>query len=375
MAEDSDLEKTEQATPQRLEKAREEGDVPRSRELATFTGLLAAGSGIWLSGDHLVRQLETILVSGMSFERAQAFDFAMIYSRLGKNLSDLLLAFAPLAGLLIAVAILSPALIGGWLFTTKALVPKFTRMNPVKGLSNLVSTHALVELIKAIGKSALVGGVAWMVIMHEENAVFSLSGESIHESTTHLGALLWFAFISMTGALGLIVLIDAPYQMWNYAKKLKMTREEVRQESKESEGDPQVKARIRAQQREMARRRMMAEVPTADVVVTNPTHYAVALKYADGAMGAPIVWRKALMKLPQRFASWLPSIASLLWKRRHWHVRCIATPNWAPRSRKRCIPLSPRFWLMCSSSALIVSAAALPRAFRAISKYRLNLTH
>lgn len=292
MAEDSDLEKTEQATPQRLEKAREEGDVPRSRELATFTGLLAAGSGIWLSGDHLVRQLETILVSGMSFERAQAFDFAMIYSRLGKNLSDLLLAFAPLAGLLIAVAILSPALIGGWLFTTKALVPKFTRMNPVKGLSNLVSTHALVELIKAIGKSALVGGVAWMVIMHEENAVFSLSGESIHESTTHLGALLWFAFISMTGALGLIVLIDAPYQMWNYAKKLKMTREEVRQESKESEGDPQVKARIRAQQREMARRRMMAEVPTADVVVTNPTHYAVALKYADGAMGAPIVVAK-----------------------------------------------------------------------------------
>lgn len=292
MAEDSDLEKTEQATPQRLEKAREEGDVPRSRELATFTGLLAAGSGIWLSGDHLIRQLETILISGMSFERAQAFDFAMVYSRMGKNLSDLLLAFAPLAGLLIAVAILSPALIGGWLFSTKALVPKFTRMNPIKGLSNLVSTHALVELIKAIGKSALVGVVAWMVVVHEQDAVFSLSVESIHESTTHLSALLWFAFISMTGALGLIVLIDAPYQMWNYAKKLKMTREEVRQEAKESDGDPQVKARIRAQQREMARRRMMAEVPTADVVVTNPTHYAVALKYADGAMGAPIVVAK-----------------------------------------------------------------------------------
>ena len=292
MAEDSDLEKTEQASPQRIEKAREEGDVPRSRELATFTGLLAAGSGIWLSGDHLVREMETMLVSGMSFDRVQAFDFNSLYTHLGRSLGDLIFAFAPLAGLLIAVAVLSPAFIGGWLFSTKALVPNFGRMNPVKGLGNMVSSRALVELVKAIAKASLVGVIAWAVIAHEQDAVMSLSVESIHESTRHLGSLMWFAFISMTGALGLIVLIDAPYQMWHYAHKLKMTREEVRQEAKEADGDPQIKAKIRAQQREMARRRMMSEVPTADVVVTNPTHYAVALKYADGAMRAPIVVAK-----------------------------------------------------------------------------------
>ncbi|MDR3392926.1 MAG: flagellar biosynthesis protein FlhB [Sulfuriferula sp.] len=300
MAEDSDLEKTEQATPKRLEKAREEGDVPRSRELATFTGLLAAGSGLWLSGDHLIRQLETTLVSGMSFNRTQAYDFATLYSQLARNLVDLMLAFAPMAGLLILVTLLSPALIGGWLFSTKALVPNFGRMNPIKGVTNMVSARALVELIKAVAKASLVGGVAWMVMAHEKEAVLSLSVESVHQSTAHLADLLWYAFIWMTAALGLIVLIDAPYQMFHYAKKLKMTREEVRQEAKEAEGDPQVKAKIRAQQREMARRRMMAEVPTADVVVTNPTHYAVALKYADGTMRAPIVVAKGADEVAAR---------------------------------------------------------------------------
>ncbi|WP_124951087.1 flagellar biosynthesis protein FlhB [Sulfuriferula thiophila] len=292
MAEDSDLEKTEQASPQRLEKAREEGDVPRSRELATFTGLLAAGGGIWLSGDQLVRQLETTLISGMSFTRAQAYDFSMLYSQLARNIVDLMLAFAPLAGVLILVALLSPALIGGWLFSTKALVPNFGRMNPIKGMTNMVSSRALVELIKAVAKATLVGVIAWMVIAHEQDAVMSLSVESIHQSTAHMSSMIWFAFISMTAGLGLIVLIDAPYQMWHYADKLKMTREEVKQEAREADGDPQIKAKIRAQQREMSRRRMMAEVPTADVVVTNPTHYAVALKYADGAMRAPIVVAK-----------------------------------------------------------------------------------
>lgn len=300
MAEDSDLEKTEQATPQRLEKAREEGDVPRSRELVTFTGLLAAGSGLWMSGDHLVRQLETTLISSMSFERARAFDFSLLYAKLSQNLVDIMLAFAPLAGLLIAVALLSPALIGGWLFSTKALAPNFSRMNPIKGLGNMVSSQALVELIKAIIKTVLVGVVAWVVMLHQKEAVVGMSVESVHESATHLGNLMWVAYISMTAALGLIVFIDAPYQMWHYANKLKMTREEVRQEAKESDGDPHIKAKIRAQQREMARRRMMSEVPTADVIVTNPTHYAVALKYADGAMHAPIVVAKGADEVAAR---------------------------------------------------------------------------
>ena len=292
MAEDSDLEKTESASPQRLEKAREDGDVPRSRELATFTMLLAAGSGIWFSGEKLIRQLESMLVSGLDFERAIAFDPAALFARLGGSLGELLVVFAPIALLLIVVALATPAVIGGWLFSTKALLPNFGRMNPVKGLGNLVSSNAAVEFGKAIAKTILVGAVAGLVIWQQKDAVLALSVESLHEGTTHLASLLWISFITIAGALGVIVLIDAPYQVWHHANKLKMTREEVRQEAKESDGDPQIKAKIRAQQREMARRRMMSEVPTADVVVTNPTHYAVALKYSDGAMRAPKVVAK-----------------------------------------------------------------------------------
>lgn len=292
MSEDSDLEKTESATPQRLEKAREDGNVPRSRELATFTILIAAGSGIWFSGDKLIRQLESTLVSGLSFERTQAFDMSALFAHLGASLGDLLLVFAPIALLLIIVALLTPAIIGGWLFSTKSLQPNFGRMNPIKGLGNLVSSNAAVEFGKAIAKTILVGVVASLVIWQQKDAVLALSVESLHEGSAHLGSLLWISFITITGALGVIVLIDAPYQVLHHANKLKMTRQEVRQEAKESDGDPQIKAKIRAQQREMARRRMMSEVPTADVVVTNPTHYAVALKYSDGAMRAPKVVAK-----------------------------------------------------------------------------------
>lgn len=292
MAEDSDLEKTEQASLQRLEKAREDGDVPRSRELATFTGLLAAGSAIWFSGDRLIRQLETSLSSGMSFDRAQAYDFSLLYAYIERDLRDLLLAFAPVAGILLLVTLLSPALIGGWLFSTKALTPNFSRINPITGLGNLFSSHSVIELVKAIAKATLVAVVAWLVVMQQKEAVMGLSLESLHAGITHMASLLWIAYITMTAALGLIVMMDVPYQLWHYGNKLKMTREEVRQENKESDGDPQIKAKIRAQQREMARRRMMSAVPNADVVVTNPTHYAVALKYADGVMGAPIVVAK-----------------------------------------------------------------------------------
>ena len=292
MSEDSDLEKTESATPQRLEKAREDGNVPRSRELATFTILMAAGSGIWFSGDKLIRQLENTLVSGLSFERTMAFDASALFMHIGASLRDLLIAFAPIALLLIIVALITPALIGGWLFSTKSLQPNFGRMNPVKGLANLVSSNAAVEFGKAIAKTILVGVVAGFVVWGQKDAVLALSLESLQDGSAHLASLLWISFITVASALGVIVMIDAPYKVWHHANKLKMTRQEVRQEARESDGDPQIKAKIRAQQREMARRRMMSEVPTADVVVTNPTHYAVALKYSDGAMRAPKVVAK-----------------------------------------------------------------------------------
>ena len=292
MAEESDLEKTEPASQQKLEKAREDGDVPRSRELGTCTLLLAAGAGLWVTGDSMVRNLNRMLVAGLALDRAQVYDFELLSARIAGNLGDLLLAFAPLAGILIMVALFTPMLIGGWLFSSKALMPNFGKLNPLTGIANLISKNSLVELGKAIGKALVVGSVSYLVISSQFNAVIGLGMEPLSTGASHLGHLLLTTFIAIVGGLILIAAIDVPYQLWHYADKLKMTRQEIRQEAKESDGNPEIKAKIRQMQREMAKRRMMSEIPTADVVVTNPTHYAVALRYADGKMGAPRVVAK-----------------------------------------------------------------------------------
>lgn len=292
MAEDSDLERTEPASSRRLEQAREEGDVPRSRELLTCSVLLTAGCILWFAGDGLIRRLNSILVSGLSFDRTQAFDADILLNRIITNVVDVMVALVPMGVFLMLIAIASPLLMGGWLFSTKALQPNFGRMNLFKGLGNMFSSNALIELFKAVAKAALVGVVAWLVIMSEKDAVLALALEPLNQGSVHLASLLKTSFLAIVGALALIALIDVPYQMWHYANKLKMTRQEVVQEAKESDGNPQIKAKIRAQQREMARRRMMSEVPTADVIVTNPTHFSVALKYSEGKMRAPKVVAK-----------------------------------------------------------------------------------
>ncbi|GGI16252.1 MAG: flagellar biosynthesis protein FlhB [Oxalicibacterium faecigallinarum] len=292
MAEESDLEKTEPASPRKLEKAREEGDVPRSRELATCTLLLGAGAAFWFTGGSMINQINTMLSSGLSFNRDMAFDMNLLLTHTASQIIDLLIAFLPAALILIVVALASPMLIGGWLFSAKALQPNFARMNPIKGLGNMVSTRAAVELGKAIGKTLLVGCIAYTVIRFEIDAVMALSVESLKTGAEHLGHLMLLTFTFIASGLIIIAAVDAPYQMWQHAKKLMMTRQEVRQEAKESDGNPEIKAKIRQTQRAMARRRMMTEIPTADVVVTNPTHFAVALKYSENGMRAPKVVAK-----------------------------------------------------------------------------------
>ena len=292
MAEESDLEKTEAASPRRLEKAREEGDVPRSRELASMSVMLAAGLGFLMLGSQLAAALRTLMTDGLSLDRETLFDPALLAANTGQALIDLLIAFAPLALLLVVVALASPALIGGWNVSSKALMPNFARMNPLKGIGNMFSKNALIELVKALAKSALVGGVAYMVIKSDLGPLAELARLTPDNAVAQTGYLMLKAFLTIVAALVLIAAIDVPWQLKHYADKLKMTKEEVRQESKETEGNPQIKARIRQQQREMARRRMMAEIPKADVVITNPTHYAVAIKYKEGDMRAPTVVAK-----------------------------------------------------------------------------------
>lgn len=292
MSEDSELEKTEPASQKRLDDARKEGNVPRSRELATCTVLLAAGAAFWMLGGKLVAQLGSLLSNSLVFEREQAYDMDLLVTRAASLLVDVLLAFAPVAAVLMLVAIGAPLLIGGWNFSAKAFMPSFDKLNPLTGLTRMVSKNSLVELGKALGKTALVGYVAWIVVRGKQDAVMALVLEPLNVGSAHLGQLLMECFMLIVASLVAIAAIDVPYQLWQHASKLKMTREELRQEAKESDGNPEIKAKIRATQREMARRRMMAEIPTADVVVTNPTHYAVALKYTEGKMGAPRVVAK-----------------------------------------------------------------------------------
>lgn len=292
MADDNDLERTEPASPKRLQKAREEGQVARSQELTTFTLLMVASASLWGIGSFIIQKLIVMLESGLRVEREVVFDPALLAPRFFSLMLDGLLAIAPLLGCLLIVALLSPMLLSGWLFSTKALVPDFKRLNPANGFKRIFSSRGLVELIKAIAKAAVIGGVAAAIIWSHKQDVLDLIGMSMDSSLAGIGRLIGMTFMLIVGAMVLLVLIDVPFQLWNHARQLRMSKEDLRKENKEDEGDPQIKGRIRSMQREMARRRMMAEVPKADVVVTNPTHYAVALKYQDRSMRAPKVIAK-----------------------------------------------------------------------------------
>ncbi|MCP5245149.1 MAG: flagellar type III secretion system protein FlhB [Burkholderiales bacterium] len=294
MAEDSDLERTEEATPQRIQKAREDGQVARSQELTTFTLLITAASGLIFMGNSLIEKLLNIMREGMQMERQLAFHTDLMINRFFQLAVEGLLSLGPLLILLIIVAFFSPMLLSGWLFSTKALIPDFKRLNPISGFSRIFSAHGLTELLKAVAKTLVVGSVAALVIWGNKDAVLALIAVPVSSGITRTGELLVLSFLLITGAMILIVAIDVPFQLWSHAKKLRMTKEEIRREFKESEGDPLVKGRIRSLQREAARRRMMSEVPEADVIVTNPTHYSVALRYKSNSMRAPIVVAKGV---------------------------------------------------------------------------------
>ncbi len=300
MAEDSDLERSEPASQRRLDQARERGQVPRSPELATFSVLLASGGGLMVLGSGLVRSLEDILRGALTLDRTAVFETGQMGLRLFDAASAALVGLSPLFLLVVLVALLTPMLVSGWLFSFEALQPDFSRLSPARGLGRIFSWHGLIELGKAILKSALVGGVAAWVIWSTRMEVFALSAEPLETGLAHLAMLIGRSFLIIAGAFALIVVVDIPFQIWDFRRQLRMTREEVREEYKETEGNPQIRARIRNMQRETARRRMMQEVPKADVIVTNPAHYAVALRYRDDTMRAPRVIAKGVELIAER---------------------------------------------------------------------------
>ncbi|MCA3182218.1 MULTISPECIES: flagellar biosynthesis protein FlhB [unclassified Cupriavidus] len=301
MSEESDLEKTEPASPRRLEKAREEGQVVRSRELGTFVMLMTGVLGLYVMGGTLGRKLNSVMQTTLAFEPATAFDTNRMLSQFGMAIWDSLLAFFPLLLMFGVAALVAPLAIGGWSFSTKSFSPDFSRLSPIQGIGRMFSSHTVVELIKAIVKSLLVGSVgAWMV-WHKLPEAIALMNAPVHEALLHMMEMVLYVCGMVAGSLLLVAAIDTPWQLWTFYKKLRMTKEEVKQEMKETDGDPHIKARIRQQQRAIARRRMMSEVPKADVVVTNPTHFAVALKYDENARwNAPRVVAKGADEVAAR---------------------------------------------------------------------------
>jgi flagellar biosynthetic protein FlhB len=291
MAEESDLERTEPASGRRIEKARAEGQVPHSRELGAFLVMTAAAGIFWTMGPWLMQRMSGILRRGLMIDLQMAYEPQLMLVRFADLSSDALVAFSPLLLALVVAVLLSPFLLGSWNFAPKALVPDLSRLDPIKGLTRLISWSGLVEMLKAIAKAFLLGGVAAWVIWNERYDIFAIFGQSLDVGLASAGHLINFSFLAVVATMVLIVAVDVPFQLWQYHDKLKMSREELKQEGKESEGDPQVKSRIRSLQREAARKRMMGSVPTADVIVTNPTHFAIALAYKSG-MGAPKVVAK-----------------------------------------------------------------------------------
>jgi len=293
MAEDSDLEKTEEPTGRRIEQAREQGQVPHSRELGTFLVLMVAAATVWMMGGWFAQRSMAIMQKGLVIESQYMRDANLMLPRLADISSDALFVFSPLLALLLVAAVLPPFFLNAWVFSPKALVPDLNRLNPLSGFGRMFSWASLMELAKALLKAVLVGGVAALLVWKQRDELFGLLGEPLESGMAHAGHLIAFSFLILVATLVLVVAADVPFQLWQYFHKLKMTKEEVKQEMKEMMGDPHVKGRIRSLQMQAARKRMMAAVPSANVVVTNPTHYAVALSYKAG-MAAPRVVAKGV---------------------------------------------------------------------------------
>lgn len=289
MAEDSDLEKSEAPTPHRLEKARKDGQIARSRELTSMLMLIAGLSILWVGGNHIAQQLSRMVAEGLHFDHHMVSNDKQMLRQFAMLLRQAVWALAPILAGLVLVALSAPMLLGGVAFTLKF---DAKRMNPISGFKRMFSSQVLAELLKAILKVVLVGWVVGVYLWHNWAAMLHLITQQPLDALGN--ALQMVIFCGMLIVLGLVPMVafDVFYQLWTHFKKLKMTKQEIRDEHKQQEGDPHVKGRIRQQQRAIARRRMMADVPKADVIVTNPTHYAVALQYNDKNMSAPRVLAK-----------------------------------------------------------------------------------
>lgn len=289
---ESGQERTERATPKRQQESREKGQAPQSRELGTALVLIAGAVGLLSLGDGLLAGLSEIMRSGLRLERGLLLRESAMVEVFGQTALGALSLLAPFFLLMAVAAVAAPLALHGWIFSSQAFTFQWKRLDPVSGVGRIFSRQGLIELVKALAKFAVIAAIAGVLIWQTFPRVAGTGMEPLAQGLGHASRLLGWSFLALSATMILIAAVDVPFQLWEHANKLKMTRQEVRDELKETEGRPEVRGRIRRLQQEMAQRRMMTEVPKADVIVTNPTHFAVALKYDPAKMRAPVVVAK-----------------------------------------------------------------------------------
>jgi len=297
---ESGAERTEQATPKRRDEARKKGQVPRSAELSMAAVCIAAATAIYTLGRGAAGQFADFMRGALSLRPEQSMGENVIWPALMSAGSQALINILPILGATFVAALAAPLAIGGWNFSAEALVPQFSKLNPANGLGRMFSARGGVELGKGLAKVFVVALIAWVLLRGMTPQMMGLSSEPLNGAIGHSAQLAGYALLVLCFGLVAIAAFDVPFQLWQHGRDLKMTREEVREEYKESEGSPETRGRIREAQRALARGRMMQEIPKADVVVTNPTHFAVALRYDDQKMRAPIVVAKGTDLLAAR---------------------------------------------------------------------------
>ena len=289
---ESGAERTERATPKRLEEARKRGQVPRSTELSTAAVCIAAAVAIYSLGRMAAGQFADFMHDSLSLRPATVMAEDAIWPALTTAGARALWIVLPILGATFFAALAAPIAIGGWNFSFEALMPQFSRLNPASGIGRVFSARGVVELGKGLAKVGVIGLIGWVVLKGLTPELMGLSSEPLNNAIGHSAALSAYALLVLVCGLAVIAMVDVPYQLWQHAKDLRMTREEVKEEYKESEGSPETRGRIREAQRALSRGRMLQDVPKADVVVTNPTHFAVALRYDENKNRAPIVVAK-----------------------------------------------------------------------------------
>lgn len=290
MAENEDgQEKSEEPTAKKLEDARKKGQVARSKELATMLVTIVASLWFLWLGPYMMDNLQHLFHQGFTLDRDHIFDQKRALDLILSQLGIAFFIVVPFMLAMLVVEIIANILVGGWLFSTEVWVPKFSKLNPISGIKRMFSLNALMELTKALLKFFLIAAIAVLFIYSTLHEIYLLGLVEVIPGLAASGEMLAIALVIVSMGLIVVAMIDVPYMIWKHNNDMKMTKQEVKDEFKQSEGNPEIKGRIRQMQQEMAMRRMMQEVPQADVVITNPEHYAVALKYDNEKMNAPVI--------------------------------------------------------------------------------------